>query len=567
MKLTKVIIGACISLCSGLSMASIDVRHVELAVSQLDTAKTWYQTHLPCEAVAERPKVLLCGGMRIELIARQSIGGSQGTSVNHIAFSYPDVVAKMQALEDIGVGGAGVRLQRFDDGSLTQADTINGGMHGYIFDPWGTRIELVEDGGEPAFHHIHLATTDPETTKQWYIDNLSATATDAGVDLGSVSLHISQNPEGRPAATTERAVDHIGLVTSDLSEATTALANAGVSVRGPESPANARGGAEQTLLSGPEGVRLKLVDANWDGVEEVQTTDAEVAAAEPFVAPKTPWGEPDLQGMWSGNGAHGIPLERPEGVEGDSVSADQAAARREQGTLRSIWGYEREWRDTTLGYDKIQTSRQAAMIVNPPNGRLPVTTEAGQKAAEAAAARRLVVAAGPEDLSSWVRCITRGLPTMMMPGVYNNGLQIQQSPGFVAIQNEMIHETRLIPISDKPRSGIKQWLGVPRGRWEGDTLVVETKDFNGRAAYRGAGENLTYTERFTVVGDGVLEYRFTMDDPTVWEEPWTAMFHFNDDGSQYELVEYACHEGNYGMTNILSAARAKDREVNQPSGD
>ena len=565
-KIPKLTVLAMILLAST-SHASLDVRHIELAVSQLDTAKTWYATHLPCSSVTERPKVMMCGGMRIELTARQSIGGSQGTAINHIGFSYPDVAAKMQELESIGVGGAGVRLQRFDDGSLTQEDPVSGRLHGYIFDPWGTRIELVEAGDAPAFHHVHLASADPEATQAWYVANLGAKTIPEGVLLGRIPLHISRNPEGVPAATTERAVDHIGLVSSDLNAATAALVSSGITVRGPSSPAHARGGAEQTLLSGPEGVRIKIVDSTWDGIAEVAAEERAVTSREAFVPPKTPWGEPDIQGMWSGNGAHGIPLERPEGVEGDSVSADQAAARREQGTLRSIWGYEREWRDTTLGYDKIQTSRQAAMIVDPPNGRLPVTTDVGQRAAEADAARRLVVAAGPEDLSSWVRCITRGLPTMMMPGVYNNGLQIQQSPGYVAIQNEMIHEARVIPISDKPRSGIKQWLGVPRGRWEGNTLVVETKDFNGRAAYRGAGENLTYTERFTVVDDGVLEYRFTMDDPTIWEAPWTAMFHFNDDGSQYELVEYACHEGNYGMTNILSAARAKDRELQESSGD
>ena len=149
MKSTQLIVGSLALLLASFAQANLEVRHIELAVSQLDTAKTWYQTHLPCAAVDERPRVMMCGGMRIELVARQSIGGSQGTAINHIAFAYPDVAAKMQALEDIGVGGAGVRLQRFDDGSLTQADPINGGVHGYIFDPWGTRIELVQAGDEP----------------------------------------------------------------------------------------------------------------------------------------------------------------------------------------------------------------------------------------------------------------------------------------------------------------------------------------------------------------------------------------------------------------------------------
>ena len=150
---------------------------------------------------------------------------------------------------------------------------------------------------------------------------------------------------------------------------------------------------------------------------------------------------------------------------------------------------------------------------------------------------------------------------MMMPSIYNNGLQIVQGPGHVAIQKEMIHETRVIPTEPKPALGdaLTSWLGTAQGRWEGDTLVVETTNFNGRAPYRGSSENLTLTERFTRIGETVLEYQFTLDDPTVWTRPWTGMFRFDKDDEQYELVEYACHEGNYGMTNILSGSRAKEQ--------
>jgi hypothetical protein len=149
----------------------------------------------------------------------------------------------------------------------------------------------------------------------------------------------------------------------------------------------------------------------------------------------------------------------------------------------------------------------------------------------------------------------------MMPSIYNNGLQIVQGPGFVAIQKEMIHETRVIPTEPRPALGsnLQSWLGDAHGRWEGDTLVVETTKFNGRAPYRGAGENLTLVERYTRLGPTTLEYQFTMNDPTVWTRPWTGMFRFDKDDEQYELVEYACHEGNYGMTNILSGARSVER--------
>ena len=210
------------------------------------------------------------------------------------------------------------------------------------------------------------------------------------------------------------------------------------------------------------------------------------------------------------------------------------------------------------------------MVIDPSDGRIPPMTDAARKAAAAAAKRATAgeentdlekLPGGPEDLSSYVRCITRGLPTMMMPIGYNNGLQIVQGPGFVAIQNEMIHETRVIPTEPRPRRSaqLTTYLGDPQGRWEGDTLVVETANFNGHVPYRGASASLKLTERFTRVAPGLLEYRFTLDDPTVWTRPWTAMFNFDKDDAQYELVEYACHEANYGMTNILSGARVEEK--------
>ena len=211
------------------------------------------------------------------------------------------------------------------------------------------------------------------------------------------------------------------------------------------------------------------------------------------------------------------------------MTAEEAAARRERGTLGSIWGYEREWRDTTLGYSKWDPLTQVAMIIDPPDGRLPPLVPGAEEMLAAARAGRATDGLrGPEDMSSWVRCITQGLPSMMTPGVYNNGLQIVQGPGFVAIQKEMIHETRVIPTDGRAQagSGIRQWLGESRGWWEGDTLVVEVTNFNGRVPYRGAGENMKLTERFTRVGPDMLEYMFTVEDPTIWTEPWTAAFPF-----------------------------------------
>jgi hypothetical protein len=147
-----------------------------------------------------------------------------------------------------------------------------------------------------------------------------------------------------------------------------------------------------------------------------------------------------------------------------------------------------------------------------------------------------------------------------MPFIYNNGLQIVQGPGYVAITKEMIHETRIVPTEPRePLSeNLRQWLGDPQGRWDGDTLVVETTNFNGRSAYRGSGTTLKLIERYTRIAPDTLVYEFTIDDPETWTQPWTGMLPFDLGEGQYELVEYACHEGNYAMENILSAARAAE---------
>jgi hypothetical protein len=166
-----------------------------------------------------------------------------------------------------------------------------------------------------------------------------------------------------------------------------------------------------------------------------------------------------------------------------------------------------------------------------------------------------------DDLGASVRCITRGLPGMWMPAIYNNGVQIVQGPGYVVITKEMIHEARVIPLDRRPALGSKltQWIGDSRGHWEGDTLVVVVSNFNGRADFRGSSKSLRLIERYTRTGPGTIDYSVTMEDPTTWTRPWTIAFPIQKDDSQYELVEYACHEGNYGLVNILSGARANEK--------
>ena len=556
--------------------ADADVHHVDITASSPSEAVRWYAKHMECEPIADRRDAARCGRVELHFVVQRTMGSTQGTGVNHIAFSFRDLTAKMATLEAVGVRGSGVRLQRFEDGATLRA--IPGLFTlGYIFDPWGTRIALVEDSEHLGFHHIHLSATDPEKTLAWYRDVFGGESARLkgrldGLMFDDIWVLASRHEEGIPATTDGRAIDHIAFVVDDLERAAAELRRKRITfLEAPTVPAGARTGAKRAVLAGPDNVKVAVVEPGFAGIE-IDRAPVATGAREPFAAPRTPWGEPDFQGVWTGNSAHGIPLERPGDLaDVESLTAEEAEARRERGTLGSIWGYEREWRDTTLGYVKTAPSTQVAMIIDPPDGRIPPLTAEGQRRVEAARRQRASeetgggpqrLPAGPEDLSPYVRCITRGLPGLMIPGIYNNGLQIVQGPGFVAIQKEMIHETRVIPTEPRQRVGsnLASWLGDPQGRWDGDTLVIETTNFNGQAPYREASAGVRLIERYTRVAPGVLEYRFTVDDPTIWTRPWTGMFTFDKDDDQYELVEYACHEGNYGMRNILSGARAREKE-------
>jgi catechol 2,3-dioxygenase-like lactoylglutathione lyase family enzyme len=519
-----------------------------------------------CEPLTDRSDAADCYGVEVVFVPQTTNGGSQGTGVDHIGFSFRDLTAKMAELEAVGVRGSGVRLQRNPDGS-TLRDVPGLFKLGFIFDPWGTRIELVEDLDTLGFHHVHLSATDPAATLAWYRDVMGGEPASLkgrldGLRFDGVWFLVSAYPDGAPGTTVERAIDHVGFVVDDLDPASADLRRRGVTFeQEPAVPEGGRTSARRAFLAGPDNVRVAVVETGFAGVEAdlgsaILTTDA----LGPYDAPRTPWGEPDFQGIWTSSSAVGIPFERPEDATGE-VTAEEAVARHEGRLLGGIWGYEREWRDTTLEYGSA-VSTQAAMVIDPPNGRLPARTARPERRAIAAgderAPRVATTPSGPEDLSTWVRCITRGLiPT---PGGYNNGLQIVQGPGYVAITREMIHETRIVPTSAPAPIGpdVTSYQGHAQGRWEGDTLVVESTNFNGGASFRGSSENMTLVERYTRIGPGVLEYQFTVDDPTVWTSPWTAMFRWDLDESQYELVEYSCHEGNYGMSNILSGARSRD---------
>ena len=282
-------------------------------------------------------------------------------------------------------------------------------------------------------------------------------------------------------------------------------------------------------------------------------------------APRTPWGDPDLQGVWTANEMHAVPVQRPADLGASGALSDEAAVeRRDAATQRTvnaegIGNYDRAFRDTALGYTKQQPSTQSSLVVDPPDGRFPPLTAAEQRRREAAGPQQYNLRATTwEEMGNWPRCITRGALTIVQPSGYNNGVQIVQGPGYVAITKEMLHETRIVPVQDGRHVGadVTTWSGDARGRWDGDTLVVEVANFNGRSSLFGASKNARLTERFTRIGPDQIEYLFIVEDPAVWTRPWTGRMTISKDDSQYELVEYACHEGNYAMVNSLSGASA-----------
>jgi hypothetical protein len=293
--------------------------------------------------------------------------------------------------------------------------------------------------------------------------------------------------------------------------------------------------------------------------------------------PRTPWGDPDLQGVYSNDDETGIPLERPSEFEGRSledITPEEMKAinrRRTEQFNAGVAGDEFAGGlrpPTHLIFDSFERRNSRPwLIVDPANGKVPPLTPEGQQRLRLPARgvssniNPVGPFGGPEDLGLYDRCITRGIPSSMMPAGYGSTYEIEQGPGFVAIRYEMIHEVRIIPLDGRPHVGedIRLYLGDARGRWEGNTLVVETTNFTDRTSYRGSSEDLRLIERFTAVSPDTVEWSVTFDDPRTWTRPWTQAMHLTRrDGSQ-RIYEYACHEGNYGLRNILSGARAADQ--------
>jgi hypothetical protein len=297
-------------------------------------------------------------------------------------------------------------------------------------------------------------------------------------------------------------------------------------------------------------------------------------------APHTPWGHPDLQGVWTSGPMSTVPFERAKEMGTRAVLNDEEFAKRVAASQRDVasdrepvkasngdgLGAPSHWNAAERG----KPSMQASLIVDPPNGRLPELTEDGARRA-----RRWKETAGqpagPEELNPYDRCITRGVLGSAFPNIYNSAERIFQTPEDVVIHHEMIHETRIIPVDGRPHrsAAIRSYMGDSRAHWEGSTLVVDTTNFNGQTgsyARNGNGnptsEQLHLTERYTLTDPNTLQYEVRVDDPETFTAPWTVAFPLTR-ADDYAIYEYACHEGNYALVNILSGARETERNASQ----
>ena len=297
---------------------------------------------------------------------------------------------------------------------------------------------------------------------------------------------------------------------------------------------------------------------------------ARASATKTWTPPRTPDGQPDLQGIW--NSSTITPLERPADLAAKEFFTPQEAAAYEKQTLQSSNADRRDGgadADVGRAYNEFWRTRggvvstlRTSLIIDPPNGRIPPLTPEGQKRNAARADyRRQHPADGPEDRPLAERCLLWGSAgPPMLPAGYNSNYQIIQSPGYVVILIEMIHDIRVIPLNgQRPHAPqtVRQWLGDSIGRWEGQTLVVETTNFTDKTAFRGASENMRLIERFTRTAENTLLYEFTVDDPASFTRPFTGQVPMTKTNEL--LFEYACHEGNYGLGNVLAGSRAEEK--------
>jgi hypothetical protein len=303
------------------------------------------------------------------------------------------------------------------------------------------------------------------------------------------------------------------------------------------------------------------------GAEAGQNPTASTVATATVATPtaRTPWGDPDLAGVWSSDDMRGVPRERPDEFGTRRFLTDEEFAKRTERDDKT-----RATESSRVGAFRndvgTRTFRQTSLVVDPPNGKIPALTPDGEK--RRAARNRGSFGEGPfhtfEDFTLYDRCITRGVVGSLGPAIYGNGVTLVQGPGSVAISYEMVHDTRIIPLDSRPHlaSATRQYMGDARGRWDGDTLVVETTNFTDKTAISGVrhSEALRLTERIRRVDDLTLDYEVTIDDPKTYTRPWTMVLQLTQPPG-FRMFPYECHEGNLGLRNILSAERAEDQAL------
>ncbi len=305
------------------------------------------------------------------------------------------------------------------------------------------------------------------------------------------------------------------------------------------------------------------------------TTAMPASAQADYTPPRTPWGDPDIQGTFTSDDSINVGMQRrPEFGDRLFLNEEEYNDRVQQGAARAenLLGEEFAPEDANIGTGPPahwlelgdEFSRQTSLVIDPTDGRIPEMTPEGQ-ARRSLGPFNVDSPGGWEEFTLYIRCITRGVTGSIIPVIYGNGTRIVQSPGYVAITNEMVHEARIIPLDQSPYVGddIRMYLGDSRGHWDGDTLVVETRNLTDKTgvAVNGGGnrhsKDMILTERFTRTAPDRLYYEATFNDPNTWTAPWTVGFPIVEKPT-YDVFEYACHEGNNAMFNMLSGARADD---------
>ena len=314
---------------------------------------------------------------------------------------------------------------------------------------------------------------------------------------------------------------------------------------------------------------------------------AAAPAAKAWTAPKTSWGDPDLQGIYTSDDYIGLGMNRAQQfgtrqyfTEEEITARErtiQTTAERDAVEFATPGGNVGQGPPNHWGERARRSPRQTSLIIEPENGQTPALTDEG-RARQAMYTRQGAGTALPED--SWegytyyIRCITRGIAGSVIPVIYGNGTEIVQGPGYVAILQEMVHEARIIPLDNRPYVGsnIKLYMGDSRGRWEGNTLVIETRNIVGNTTGIGGNgggtpfsEDVKITERLTRTDKDTIQYTMRVDDPRTYTAPFTFSFPIRREPG-YQNFEYACHEGNHGMMNQLSGARADERKAREAAG-